>query len=313
MLSLRRIAVTASHARPSSLNASTFAVSRHARPSNLGELRSFETLLQMRWNSTAEAASTPADRRTNFRSGSFNRNQNNVDRPPTKVLYVGNLKYEITEEEIKEQFSKFGAIRGVKLPRDLETGQARGFAYVEFSELSEAAEALESMHHAPLQGRRMQVQYVNRPDLRIKNNPESRTLFIGNLSFNTTDEDLDELFKDFPGCKEVRVAMDRRTSQPRGFVHADFEDIESAAAAKKKLTGTQLYGRTIRVDFSTPPEDRRRRNSEDEQQGSAPATDAGESVREQVAEVEGMVEGAGQASESTSHNPNTEAPPADKL
>lgn len=114
------------------------------------------------------------------------------------------------------------------------------------------------MHQAPFHGRRLNVQYVNRADMRIKSNPESKTLFIGNLSFNTTDEDLNELFKDIPGCADVRVAMDRRTGQPRGFVHADFTDVESAVAAKEKLAGTQLYGRQIRIDFSVPPEDRKK-------------------------------------------------------
>jgi RNA recognition motif-containing protein len=114
------------------------------------------------------------------------------------------------------------------------------------------------MHQAPFHGRRLNVQYVNRSDMRIKSNPESKTLFIGNLSFNTTDDDLNELFKEVPGCVDVRVAMDRRTGQPRGFVHADFTDVESAIAAKEKLTGTQLYGRAIRIDYSVPPEDRKK-------------------------------------------------------
>ena len=103
---------------------------------------------------------------------------------------------------------------------------------------------------APLLGRRLNVQYVNRTDMRVKNNPDSKTLFIGNLSFNTTDEDLNELFKDIGGCVDIRVAMDRRTGQPRGFVHVDFSDVGSAVKAKEQLAGTQLYGRQIRIDYS---------------------------------------------------------------
>jgi len=136
------------------------------------------------------------------------------------------------------------------------------FAYIEFGSLEEAAEAMEAMHMAPFLGRRLNVQYVTRTDLRIKNNPESKTLFIGNLSFNTTDEDLNELFKDVAGCVDVRVAMDRRTGQPRGFVHADFADVQSAVKAKEQLTGTQLYGRQIRIDYSVPPEERKKQFEE---------------------------------------------------
>lgn len=136
------------------------------------------------------------------------------------------------------------------------------FAYVEFGALEEAAEAIEAMHMASFLGRRLNVQYVNRSDMRIKNNPESKTLFIGNLSFNTTDEDLNELFKDVAGCVDVRVAMDRRTGQPRGFVHADFADVPSAVKAKEQLAGTQLYGRQIRIDYSVPPDERKKQYEE---------------------------------------------------
>lgn len=48
----------------------------------------------------------------------------------------------------------------------------------------------------------------------------------------------------------VRVAIDRRTGQPRGFAHADFMDTASAVAAKEYLTGKTIYGRTLRIDFS---------------------------------------------------------------
>ena len=136
------------------------------------------------------------------------------------------------------------------------------FAYVEYGALEEAAEAIEAMHMAPFLGRRLNVQYVNRTDMRVKNNPESKTLFIGNLSFNTTDEDLNELFKDIGGCVDVRVAMDRRTGQPRGFVHVDFSDVESAVKAKEQLAGTQLYGRQIRIDYSVSPDDRKKQYEE---------------------------------------------------
>ncbi|KAI5819310.1 hypothetical protein BZA77DRAFT_168152 [Pyronema omphalodes] len=256
MFALRRLALTAgrSAARPAA------AVSRYTRPQNLSELRSFEALIAQRFNSSDFGA----ERSNDAPAYGYRRlgQEPREERPPvapTRVIYVGNLQYEITEQEIHEKFAEFGSVKGVRLPRQGTDGQARGFAYVEYENLSEAAEAIEAMHQASFHGRRLNVQYVNRADLRVKTNPESKTLFIGNLSFNTTDEDLNELFKDIAGCVDVRVAMDRRTGQPRGFVHADFVDTPSAVAAKEKLTGTQLYGRTIRLDYSVPPEERRKK------------------------------------------------------
>ena len=62
-------------------------------------------------------------------------------------------------------------------------------------------------------------------------NPPSKTLFIGNMSFEMSDKDLNDLFRDIRNVMDVRVAIDRRTGQPRGFAHADFIDAASAAKA----------------------------------------------------------------------------------
>lgn len=49
---------------------------------------------------------------------------------------------------------------------------------------------------------------------------------------------------------DVRVAIDRRSGQPRGFAHADFIDVESAQKAKEVLERKVVYGRQLRVDYS---------------------------------------------------------------
>ena len=49
---------------------------------------------------------------------------------------------------------------------------------------------------------------------------------------------------------DVRVAIDRRSGQPRGFAHADFIDVASAEKAKEHLEKKVVYGRQLRVDFS---------------------------------------------------------------
>lgn len=81
-------------------------------------------------------------------------------------------------------------------------------------------------------------------------NPPSKTLFIGNLAFEMTDADLNKLFRDIANVIDVRVAIDRRTGQPRGFAHADFTDVESAVKAAEVLEGKEVYNRPLRVDYS---------------------------------------------------------------
>lgn len=71
------------------------------------------------------------------------------------------------------------------------------------------------------------------------------------MSFDMSDRDLNNLFREIKNVIDVRVAIDRRTGQPRGFAHADFVDIESAEKAYGELKGRQVCGRALRVDFST--------------------------------------------------------------
>lgn len=59
-----------------------------------------------------------------------------------------------------------------------------------------------------------------------------------------------DLFRNIRNVLDVRVAIDRRSGQPRGFAHADFIDIESAVRAKETLENKVVYGRNLRVNFS---------------------------------------------------------------
>lgn len=81
-------------------------------------------------------------------------------------------------------------------------------------------------------------------------NPPSRTLFVGNIAYEITDRELNDLFADIPNVYDVRVSIDRRTGQPRGFLHAEFLDIESARIGYELLSGKSLYGRTLKLDYS---------------------------------------------------------------
>lgn len=98
----------------------------------------------------------------------------------------------------------------------------------------------------------MIVNYQSKSSTRSAtgSSPPTKTLFIGNLAFEMSDADLNKLFRDIRNVIDVRVAIDRRTGQPRGFAHADFTDVESAEKAMEVLQNKDVYGRTLRVDFS---------------------------------------------------------------
>ncbi len=76
-------------------------------------------------------------------------------------------------------------------------------------------------------------------------------LFVGNLSFDTTSEQLRELFGEMGEVVSVTVPTDRDSGRPRGFAFVELSTGEQAAAATAKLNGYELGGRLLRVNEAT--------------------------------------------------------------
>lgn len=137
---------------------------------------------------------------------------------------------------------------------------ASSFAYVEFQAVNDAQSAVDNLDMQVFEGRNLVVQFHKQKTNANRGapgagghapaNPPSKTLFIGNMSFEMSDKDLNDLFRDIRNVMDVRVAIDRRTGQPRGFAHADFIDVASAVRAQGVLKEKVIYGRQLRVDFS---------------------------------------------------------------
>ena len=74
-----------------------------------------------------------------------------------KKLYVGNLPYDTVETQLQDLFAQAGAVQSVKVMRDMATGRARGFAFVEMSSDDEAQTAIDQLNGQDLGGRALTV------------------------------------------------------------------------------------------------------------------------------------------------------------
>lgn len=72
-------------------------------------------------------------------------------------IYVGNLSYEVAEDDLKHVFSEYGTVKNIQLPKDRETGRLRGFAFVEMGTDAEEAAAIEALDTAEWMGRNLKV------------------------------------------------------------------------------------------------------------------------------------------------------------
>lgn len=83
------------------------------------------------------------------------------------TIYVGNLSYRATEEDLKQVFSEYGAIKRIVLPMDRETGRLRGFAFVDMVEDAQEDTAITDLDGAEWMGRQLRV---NKAKPREENN-----------------------------------------------------------------------------------------------------------------------------------------------
>ncbi|MBR2495516.1 RNA-binding protein [Helicobacter sp.] len=77
-----------------------------------------------------------------------------------KSIYVGNLPYSTTNEQMIELFGQFGAVSSVKLINDRETGRAKGFGFVEMED-EEALKAISALDNTEFMGRKLRVNEAN--------------------------------------------------------------------------------------------------------------------------------------------------------
>jgi RNA recognition motif-containing protein len=88
----------------------------------------------------------------------------------------------------------------------------------------------------------------------------SNKLFVGNLAFSTTENELRDLFSAHGNVSEIFVAMDKFTGRPRGFAFVTMGSAEEAQAAIAAINGTNVGGRDLAVNEARPKEDRPNRS-----------------------------------------------------
>lgn len=81
-------------------------------------------------------------------------------------------------------------------------------------------------------------------------------LYVGNLSYDTGEAKLRELFSPAGAIRSVTIPMDRMTNQPRGFAFVEMESPGDALKAIKLCNGKEVDGREIKVNEAKPPENR---------------------------------------------------------
>lgn len=82
------------------------------------------------------------------------------------------------------------------------------------------------------------------------------SIYVGNLSYQVTQEDVVAVFGEYGTVKQVQVPTDRETGRPRGFCFVEMETEEEETAAIEALDGAEWMGRSLKVNKAKPREER---------------------------------------------------------
>lgn len=175
------------------------------------------------------------------------------------AIYIGNLSFDAVESELRSAFSEHGSVAKVQMPLDRETGRSRGFAFVTMSNAEDHATAIEMLNETEVSGRTIYVS-ESLPKEKVAANKKKYTterkknegtkIYVGNLNFDTTYDDLKATFEAFGAVSDCFIPSDYE-GNPRGFAFIQMEE-ENALEAIEKVNGTELDGRTLNVNKSLP-------------------------------------------------------------
>lgn len=176
---------------------------------------------------------------------------------PSSRLFIRNLWYGTTEEDLKE---KFAGCRRVNIPVDPMSGSNKGYGFVEYNSVAEAQSVFDNPENVELDGRVLYIDYstahetineataIDDGTVRRGSSDPSSTLFLQNLLFETTEDDLK---KAFDGCVKAKIAIDPSTGRSRGFGFVEYATVDEAKAVFDKEENVILDGRVIYIDYAT--------------------------------------------------------------
>lgn len=194
-------------------------------------------------------------------------------------IFVGDLSNEVNDEVLLQAFSAFGSVSEARVMWDMKTGRSRGYGFVAFRERQDAEKALSSMDGEWLGSRAIRCNWANQKgqpsmsqqqamvttgmtpttpfghhhfpthgvqsfDMISAQTPQwQTTVYVGNLTPYTTQNDLVPLFQNFGYVVETRFQSDR------GFAFVKMDDHANAAMAICQLSGYQVNGRPLKCSW----------------------------------------------------------------
>ena len=181
----------------------------------------------------------------------FNQSKSNEE---NKQVFIKGISPDITEEELKEYINIKAPLieyKNIRLVLDMN-GKNKGFAFVDFNNQNEAKKFIDIMNdnkneNIKLKNSELICAFCLSPK---SGKNDKRTLFINNLPFDVTKEQIKETFCDFGKILDIRIIYNPHTQKPRGYGYVEFEDENSIDKIINSDKTFEINGRKITVSKS---------------------------------------------------------------
>jgi len=154
-------------------------------------------------------------------------------------LIVNYLPQNLTDDEFRMLFQKFGNVTASKVVRDRATGYSYGFGFIDYATEEEAERAVRALNGTQLQHKRIKVAFSRQGD-----NIKGANLYIRNLPKAATVGDVERAFAAYGSIVQTRVLSDHHTGQSKGVGFVLYSTKEEAEYARQYTDGKPLAGTT---------------------------------------------------------------------
>lgn len=170
-------------------------------------------------------------------------------RDDDKKVFIGGLGRNITENNIREYFGKYGEIVNIDLKSDPFTGQSRGFGFVQFSTADTVDNVLAENEHT-IGNKKIDVKKVTK-----KVNPLKCRIFVGGLTNEITETDIKNYFSQYGSIIDFQHPFDKAKNQRKGFCFITFDDTEVVkqvlASPKQVINGKEVDVKKVKFNPET--------------------------------------------------------------
>ncbi|XP_009775186.1 polyadenylate-binding protein 2-like [Nicotiana sylvestris] len=159
-------------------------------------------------------------------------------------LYVGDLDFNVNDSQLYDLFNQVGQVVSVRVCRDLSTRRSLGYGYVNYSNPTDAARAMEVLNFTPINGKSIRIMYSHRdPSIRKSG---AANIFIKNLDKSIDNKALHDTFSSFGNILSCKIATDSN-GQSKGYGFVQFDSEGAATSAIAKLNGMLINDKQVYV------------------------------------------------------------------